>query len=99
MSISKTLLITIIAAAMCTPAMSQRGGKGGSAAIFKKLDKDKDGKISAEEAKGSRIEKAFDKIDADDDGYITKKEMAAAKKGRKGRKGGQRKKRGGKGGK
>jgi len=45
--------------------------------IFTALDKDKDGKISKDEAQG-RIKEHFDKLDADKDGFITRDELRKA---------------------
>lgn len=46
---------------------------------FAKLDVDKDGKISRDEAsKGPRMSKHFDTIDADHDGFVTRAELSAA---------------------
>ena len=45
---------------------------GGSA-----MDKDKDGSISREEAKGTPLEKDFDKLDKNSDGKLSRDEQAA----------------------
>jgi EF hand len=48
-------------------------------AVFAKLDADKDGRISRDEAaKGPRLSKTFDKVDADKDGYVSRAELSAA---------------------
>jgi Ca2+-binding EF-hand superfamily protein len=39
------------------------------------MDKDKDGSVSREEAKGTRIEKDFDKLDKNSDGKLSRDEM------------------------
>jgi hypothetical protein len=49
---------------------------GGSA-----MDKNKDGSISREEAKGTPLEKDFAKLDKDGDGKLSPSEQAAAKSG------------------
>lgn len=47
--------------------------------IFTRLDKDRDGRISREEAEGHpRFKERFDKVDSDRDGFITKQELRAA---------------------
>jgi len=47
--------------------------------VFARLDTDKDGKISKDEAsKGPRLSKHFDTIDADHDGFVTKAELGTA---------------------
>jgi len=46
---------------------------------FTRLDTNKDGKLSHDEAsKGRRIAKHFDDIDADHDGFVTRAELGAA---------------------
>jgi hypothetical protein len=47
--------------------------KGGGA-----MDKDKDGSISREEAKGTPYEKDFDKLDKDGDGKLSASEQGSA---------------------
>jgi Ca2+-binding EF-hand superfamily protein len=44
-------------------------------------DKDKDGSISREEAKGTPFEKDFSRLDKDGDGKLSPSEQAAAKSG------------------
>jgi Ca2+-binding EF-hand superfamily protein len=44
-------------------------------------DKDKDGSISREEAKGTPFEKDFSKLDKDGDGKLSKGEQDEAKSG------------------
>jgi Ca2+-binding EF-hand superfamily protein len=44
-------------------------------------DKDKDGSISREEAKGTPFEKDFSKLDKDGDGKLSASEQEAAKSG------------------
>jgi hypothetical protein len=51
---------------------------GGAEAMFKALDKDKDGSISKEEAKGTPHDKDFSKLDKDNDGKLSREEHAAA---------------------
>jgi Ca2+-binding EF-hand superfamily protein len=45
------------------------------------MDKDKDGSISREEAKGTPLEKDFAKLDKNSDGKLSRDEIAAAKAG------------------
>jgi hypothetical protein len=51
---------------------------GGAEAMFKALDKNKDGFISKEEAKGTPHDKDFDKLDKNGDGKLSREEHAAA---------------------
>jgi hypothetical protein len=71
-------------------AGSRKGSGGGSAAGsssglggFAALDKDKDGKISKAESKGSYLAGFFDRVDTNSDGFITAKEATAARERRK----------------
>ena len=88
MSISNTFLIVILSAAMCSPAEAQGAGKGSKkravSTLFKRLDTDKDGKISAEEAEGNRLARTFGELDRDNDGFLSRKEIAAGRKQRRG---------------
>jgi Ca2+-binding EF-hand superfamily protein len=88
-----TLLLAagLAATLTCDLATAQRKGKKGhrGAKIFKKLDTNKDGKISKAEA-GDRWAR-LGKADADNDGFVTKEELKAFAKGRKGKKGKRRK--------
>lgn len=56
-------------------------GRGG----LKKLDTDKDGMISVEEAKGHRLADRFAEIDVDKDGKLSRDELHAMKKGHHGK--------------
>ena len=47
--------------------------------IFKKMDKDEDGKLSEKEVKGP-LKKQFAKIDADEDGFLSQEEVEKAPK-------------------
>ena len=51
---------------------------GGAEAMFKALDKNKDGFISKEEAKGTPHDKDFAKLDKNGDGKLSREEHAAA---------------------
>jgi len=47
--------------------------------VLARLDTNKDGKISKDEAsKGPRLSKHFDEVDTDHDGFVTKAELTAA---------------------
>lgn len=47
--------------------------------LFKKMDADKDGKLSKAEVKGP-LKEDFTKVDVNDDGYLTKEELKKAPK-------------------
>jgi len=51
---------------------------GGAEAMFKALDKNKDGNITKEEAKGTPHDKDFSKLDKNNDGKLSRQEHAAA---------------------
>ena len=51
---------------------------GGAAAMFKNMDKNKDGSISRDEAKGTPHDKDFSKLDKNGDGKLSREEHAAA---------------------
>lgn len=51
---------------------------GGAEAMFKALDKNQDGYISKEEAKGTPHDKDFSTLDKDHDGKLSREEHAAA---------------------
>lgn len=58
---------------------ANRGARHGHAGFFAKLDADKDGRISREEANAApRFAEHFDALDADHDGFVTPDEMKAA---------------------
>jgi hypothetical protein len=84
----KTLLTVAVAAAFAFPlAASAAGDKassagasndGGAEAMFKGLDKDKDGSLTKEEVKGSAHDKDFSSLDKDGDGKLSREEHANA---------------------
>jgi Ca2+-binding EF-hand superfamily protein len=51
---------------------------GGAEAMFKAMDKNKDGSISKDEAKGTPHDKDFAKLDKNSDGKLSREEHAAA---------------------
>jgi hypothetical protein len=69
----KTLVAVVVAAAFVVPLSTQAQSDN-----FKDLDKDNDGSISREEAKGTPYEKDFSKLDLDSDGKLSPGEHAAA---------------------
>jgi hypothetical protein len=88
----KTLVAVAVAAAFAVPvstyAQSDKPSSGTSGAApaapsagGSAMDKDKDGSISREEAKGTPLEKDFDKLDKNSDGKLSRDEQAAAKGG------------------
>jgi Ca2+-binding EF-hand superfamily protein len=82
----KTLIALSVGAAFALPLTAQAGGdkasQGASASgaeqMFKSLDKNKDGYISRDEAKGTPHEKSFAKLDKNNDGKLSRAEHAAA---------------------
>ena len=85
-----TLFAALVAAAFAFPLAANAGGKdkhassangandGGASAMFKSLDKNKDGYISKDEAKGSPHDKDFAKLDKNSDNKLSRDEHAAA---------------------
>lgn len=86
----KTLIAAALAAAFAVPlstlaedkkvsgAAAGASSDGGAAAMFKSMDKDKDGSISKAEAKGTPHDKDFSTLDKNSDGKLSAKEHAAA---------------------
>ena len=81
----KMLVTVAVAAAFAVPLLSQAqsdkpsGGASGATTPGSTIDKDKDGSISREEAKGTPYEKDFSKLDKDGDGKLSPSEQAAAR--------------------
>jgi Ca2+-binding EF-hand superfamily protein len=59
-------------------AATQAKSNDGAEAMFQSLDKNKDGSLSKDEAKGTPHEKDFAKLDKDSDGKLSREEHAAA---------------------
>ena len=83
----KLLIVAAIATAFAIPVYAQSGkpaagasksDDGGAEAMFKAMDKNKDGFISKDEAKGTPHDKDFTKLDKDKDGKLSRPEHAAA---------------------
>jgi Ca2+-binding EF-hand superfamily protein len=82
----RTLISLSIAAAFALPLTAQAGGDkasqgasaSGAEAMFKALDKNKDGNITREEAKGTPHDQDFAKLDKNNDGKLSRAEHAAA---------------------
>jgi len=94
MMTSRTIITAAVAAAFAFALPAYAAGDKGSAGSssagatkddtnqeFRKLDKNKDGSISRDEAKGSEHEKDFSKYDKNNDGKLSKGEFGAAEKG------------------
>lgn len=80
MKILSIAIVAAISGSLVNTAEAQRRGNRADK-IIAKLDTNKDGKISKDEAKDSRLAKRFDKIDKNSDGFITKDELTG--KGRR----------------
>ena len=59
-------------------AGASKTGNKGADAMFNALDKNKDGSLTREEAKGTPHDKDFTKLDKNGDGKLTPEEHAAA---------------------
>jgi hypothetical protein len=83
----KSLLAAVLAAAFAFPlavqagtdkVTSASGNDGGAEAMFKSMDKNADGFISKDEAKGSAHEGDFAMLDKNGDGKLSRAEHAAS---------------------
>jgi hypothetical protein len=83
----KAIIAAAVAAAFAFPiaalaggdkASSGSSGDGGAEAMFKALDKNNDGFITKEEAKGTPHDKDFSSLDKNNDGKLSRQEHAAA---------------------
>src|SRR3954466_14087663 len=96
MMTSRTIITAAVAAAFAFALPAYAAGDKGSAGSssagatkddtnqeFRKLDKNKDGSISKDEAKGSEHEKDFSKYDKNNDGKLSKEEFSAAERAEK----------------
>jgi hypothetical protein len=78
----KTLVAVAVTAAFAVSPLTQAQSDkpaAGATTPGSAMDKDKDGSISREEAKGTPFEKDFDKLDKNSDGKLSRDEQAAAK--------------------
>ena len=79
----KSLIAAAVAAVLAIPfaataADKAPSGASGAESMFKALDKNNDGFISREEAKGSPHDKDFAALDKNNDGKLSREEHAAA---------------------
>ena len=84
----KTLIAAAVAAAFALPLAATAADDkassgaskpdGGAEAMFKALDKNKDGFMSREEVKGTPHDKDFTTLDKNGDGKLSREEHAAA---------------------
>jgi EF hand len=76
----KLLITAAVATAFAFPVFAQTNTKsdGGAEAMFKSMDKNNDGSISKDEAKGTPHDKDFAKLDKNKDGKLSREEHAAA---------------------
>jgi hypothetical protein len=82
------LIVTAVAAAFAFAVQAQdkssaaagasNTGNKGADAMFNSLDKNRDGNLTREEAKGTPHDKDFAKLDKNSDGKLTPEEHAAA---------------------
>lgn len=80
---ARTLIAFAATAALALPLAAQPQAEqaksdGGAAAMFKSLDKNKDGFLSRDETKGTPYEKDFAMLDKNNDGRLSREEHAAA---------------------
>jgi hypothetical protein len=80
---NKVLVVAVAASAFAVSANAakdEKGAKAGGWASFEKVDADRNGMVSKEEA-GSVQALDFSKADKNNDGQVSKSEYEAAKKG------------------
>ena len=66
------------ASSSSNPSAAASSADGGAEAMFKALDKNNDGFVTQEEAKGTPHEKDFTSLDKNSDGKLSRDEHAAA---------------------
>jgi Ca2+-binding EF-hand superfamily protein len=81
----KAVLTLAVCLGFALPAVAADKPKRDPEAIFKKMDKNSDGKVTKEEFSAvakdaAKADKAFAKLDKDGDGSLTLEEFKAAKK-------------------
>ncbi len=81
----KRLLMLALCLGFAAPVMAADKPKRDPEAVFKKMDKNSDGKVTKEEFSAvakdaAKADKAFAKLDKDGDGSLTLEEFKAAKK-------------------
>ena len=86
----RSLIAVVVATAFAMPlagiaagdrsssAAANPSGSSGAESMFKSMDKNKDGSISRDEAKGTPHEKEFAALDKNHDGKLSRAEHAAA---------------------
>lgn len=81
MKTQKTIVYAVFTAIALSAGstMAQEKEKPSPEKIFKKLDKNKDGKITKEELEGKKILARFDKIDKDNNGIISLEEFVKSR--------------------
>lgn len=82
--IAGLMLFSVSASAQEAQEVKSEHKKHNKEEMFKEMDANADGKLSAEEIKeDSPLKEKFAKIDANADGFITKEEMESAHKAKK----------------
>lgn len=79
----KFLILTAVVAAasvLAGPAWTQQRGGASPDQMMKRMDRDRDGRLSRNEFR--RSPQRFDMMDADRDGYVTSQELSAGMQGR-----------------
>jgi hypothetical protein len=79
-----SLALSMVLGLCAAPAIAAQKQKAAPEELFKRMDKNSDGKLSAEEFKGKRegekadkAAAAFKKMDKDNDGFLTLDEFKA----------------------
>lgn len=76
MNLSSSIAVVILA--LCAGSFTFAADDKGAEAMFKAMDKNNDGVVTKEEAKGTPHARDFSKLDKDGDGKLSRKEHAAA---------------------